>query len=96
MYSLLNRGIIPRDVDLSPAFERNSAPFSFNKANLNYKTPARPPQLSKLVVCVFSRSREQNASREKTRAPPPAFCGCPEGDLDVFEKVEEVLQNATI
>ena len=32
MYSLLNRGIIPRDVDLSPAFERNSAPFSFNRA----------------------------------------------------------------
>jgi len=27
MYSLLNRGIIPRDVDLSPAFERGNAPF---------------------------------------------------------------------
>ncbi len=46
MYSLLNRGIIPRDVDLSPAFERNSAPFSFNRAYLHYKTPAKPPQLS--------------------------------------------------
>ena len=32
MFSLLNRGIIPRDVDLSPAFERNQAPFSFNRA----------------------------------------------------------------
>jgi len=28
MYSLLNRGIIPRDVDLSPAFERGKAPFT--------------------------------------------------------------------
>lgn len=27
MFSLLNRGIIPRDVDLSPAFERGNAPF---------------------------------------------------------------------
>ncbi len=50
MYSLLNRGIIPRDVDLSPAFERNSAPFAFNKAALHFKTPQRPPQLSKKVT----------------------------------------------
>ena len=50
MFSLLNRGIIPRDVDLSPAFERNSAPFSFNRAPIHYKTPAKPPQLSKLVT----------------------------------------------
>jgi hypothetical protein len=28
MYSLLNRGIIPRDVDLTPAFERGKAPFT--------------------------------------------------------------------
>lgn len=49
MYSLLNRGIIPRDVDLSPAFERNSAPFAFNRAALHFKSPARPPQLSKKV-----------------------------------------------
>jgi hypothetical protein len=27
MYSLLNRGIIPRDVDLTPAFERGKAPI---------------------------------------------------------------------
>jgi len=49
MFSLLNRGIIPRDVDLSPAFERNSAPFSFNKKAIHFKTPTRPPQLSKMV-----------------------------------------------
>ena len=28
MYSLLNRGVIPKDVDLTPAFERGNAPFS--------------------------------------------------------------------
>jgi hypothetical protein len=32
MLSLLNRGIIPRDVDLSPAFERGNAPFIQTKA----------------------------------------------------------------
>ena len=37
MFSLLNRGIIPRDVDLSPAFERNSAPFRFNRAVIHEK-----------------------------------------------------------
>lgn len=45
MLSLLNRGIIPRDVDLSPAFERNSAPFSFTKAPIYAKTMTKPPQL---------------------------------------------------
>jgi len=49
MYSLLNRGIIPRDVDLSPAFERNSAPFAFNRAPIHFKSPTRPPQWSKKV-----------------------------------------------
>lgn len=29
MFNLLNRGIIPRDVDLSPAFERGNAPFLY-------------------------------------------------------------------
>jgi hypothetical protein len=32
MLSLLNRGIIPRDVDLSPAFERGNAPFVHSRA----------------------------------------------------------------
>jgi len=27
MLNLINRGIIPKDVDLSPAFERGTAPF---------------------------------------------------------------------
>lgn len=42
MFSLLNRGIIPRDVDLSPAFERGSAPFAFMKANLNQNPITKP------------------------------------------------------
>jgi hypothetical protein len=37
MFSLLNRGIIPKDVDLSPAFERGNAPFMFNKARMHQK-----------------------------------------------------------
>ena len=45
MYSLLNRGIIPRDVDLSPAFERGNAPFKFNKAKVLPKIIEKPPQL---------------------------------------------------
>ena len=28
MYSLLNRGVIPKDVDLTPAFERGNAPLA--------------------------------------------------------------------
>ena len=58
MYSLLNRGIIPRDVDLSPAFERNSAPFKFKGAKIHYKTPQRPPQLSKMVSSPRERMLE--------------------------------------
>jgi hypothetical protein len=50
MFSLLNRGIIPRDVDLSPAFERGSAPFAFTKANLNSKTIQKPKHLSAIVT----------------------------------------------
>ena len=49
MFSLLNRGIIPRDVDLSPAFERSGAPFRFNRAKIHNKPIQRPPQLSKAV-----------------------------------------------
>lgn len=42
MFSLLNRGIIPKDVDLSPAFERGSAPFMFTKAKMFAKPPYVP------------------------------------------------------
>ena len=34
MYSLLNRGIIPRDVDLTPAFERGKAPILTKPAEI--------------------------------------------------------------
>ena len=43
MFSLLNRGIIPRDVDLSPAFERGNAPFMFSKAKIYEKLAIIPP-----------------------------------------------------
>lgn len=32
MYSLLNRGVIPKDVDLTPAFERGNAALNTHKA----------------------------------------------------------------
>jgi hypothetical protein len=48
MFSLLNRGIIPKDVDLSPAFERGNAPFMFLKARMHSK-PDKIEQSSKYV-----------------------------------------------
>ncbi len=42
MFSLLNRGIIPKDVDLSPAFERGNAPFMFQRAKMFQKAPYIP------------------------------------------------------
>jgi hypothetical protein len=42
MFSLLNRGIIPKDVDLSPAFERGNAPFMFQRAKMFQKPPYVP------------------------------------------------------
>ena len=49
MMSLLTRGIIPKGVDVTPAFERGKAPFEFgaakiyeknDKANFKYNAPA--------------------------------------------------------
>ena len=37
MFSLLNRGIIPKDVDLTPAFERGKAPFEYGQAKIEIK-----------------------------------------------------------
>jgi hypothetical protein len=45
MYSLLNRGIIPRDVDLTPAFERGSAPLTHQQSYIEEKSPEPPKQL---------------------------------------------------
>jgi hypothetical protein len=49
MFSLLNRGIIPRDVDLSPAFERGNAPFMFGKSKM-FQKPTKVDQSSKQVA----------------------------------------------
>jgi hypothetical protein len=43
MYSLLSRGIIPRDVDLSPAFERGGAAFTHQQSHVNLKFAEKPP-----------------------------------------------------
>jgi hypothetical protein len=49
MFSLLNRGIIPRDVDLTPAFERGQAPLNFTSAPLNLKSAEKPAHLKTKV-----------------------------------------------
>lgn len=48
MFSLLNRGIIPRAVDLSPAFERGSAPFIMQRAQILTKDKMIPPSKTQL------------------------------------------------
>jgi hypothetical protein len=55
MFSLLNRGIIPRDVDLSPAFERGSAPYAFMKASIFPAFVQKPKHISALVTSPKSR-----------------------------------------
>ncbi len=45
MYSLLNRGIIPRDVDLTPAFERGKAPILTKPAEITLQEPQKPKHL---------------------------------------------------
>jgi hypothetical protein len=50
MLSLLNRGIIPRDVDLSPAFERGNAPFIHAKAQIQSKPKTLPPSQKQVTV----------------------------------------------
>lgn len=70
MFSLLNRGIIPRDVDLSPAFERGSAPFAFTKANISVKAVQKPKHLAAIV------------SSNKGRKTLPPFTG-PEPGMSI-------------
>jgi hypothetical protein len=57
MFSLLNRGIIPRDVDLTPAFERGNAPFVNKAVAIENSGVKRPPQLSKEVSNPMSRRK---------------------------------------
>jgi hypothetical protein len=41
MYSLLNRGVIPKDVDLTPAFERGGAPLEIQRKRLEQPTQGK-------------------------------------------------------
>ena len=43
MFSLINRGIIPRDVDLTPAFERGNAPIQYKTKSVKEKPYEKPP-----------------------------------------------------
>ena len=50
MMDLLNRGIIPKDVDLTPAFERGKAPFEYGQAKIEIKELEKPPQWKHKIV----------------------------------------------
>lgn len=39
MINLINKGIIPKDVDITPAFERGAPPLSFQSAKIHYGDP---------------------------------------------------------
>lgn len=72
MFSLLNRGIIPKDVDLSPAFERGQAPFAYKTAQMQPKPQTKPPQLSKPVSSPVNK-RQAALEQDKSKTPnaPP-------------------------
>ena len=42
MMHLINKGLIPKDVDLTPAFERGAPPLSFKAARIYHKAEAEP------------------------------------------------------
>ena len=96
MYSLLNRGIIPCDVDLSPAFERNSAPFKFNRAVIHQKQMTKPPQLSKPVSSPQSIVyRSQNIQPQQKPVDTTFLTQLnPQGNMD--EHMQRITQNANL
>ena len=53
MMSLLNRGIIPRDVDLTPAFERGAPPIAFKPADLHPKEEERRARLQPMPALPY-------------------------------------------
>ena len=78
MYSLLQRGIIPRDVDLTPAFERGSAPFTHQQSIIDEKSPEQPKQLSKVPTIKYLKGKWQpgqkpgpNKMLERGKLPDP-------------------------
>lgn len=59
MLNLLNRGIIPKDVDLSPAFERGIAPFQANTMSMKEKDKFQKPQAVKPVKALPYKTMQQ-------------------------------------
>jgi len=49
MLSLLNRGVIPKDVDLTPAFERGNAPLTMTKATILDGSLKQPKHMTMAV-----------------------------------------------
>jgi hypothetical protein len=55
MYSLLNRGVIPKDVDLTPAFERGNAPLTMTKAEIADPKSKQPAYMTIAITGDASR-----------------------------------------
>ena len=68
MLNLINRGIIPKDVDLTPAFERGAPPLSSKPASIYsqalkpYSTSVRPTTQDIQAVKVDFQNTEKNTS----------------------------------
>jgi hypothetical protein len=78
MINLLNRGIIPRDVDLTPAFNRganpfNSQPMKYTKSHRFFKKSATPikddVQTGKTFVTSVKYGGESMEERKITKLP---------------------------
>ena len=65
MFSLLNRGIIPRDVDVSPAFDRGSPALTHQRSELALKDVFGPAHLQyKVDPAQIKYLRQMNAQRK--------------------------------
>lgn len=75
MFELVNKGIIPRDVDVSPAFDRG-APILQNSPSLIYDKPLeKPKHLTSNVSKVKLSSIKKIKPRINDNADIPYFNG---------------------
>jgi len=71
MMSLLTRGIIPKNVDVTPAFERGKPPFEFNAAKIHDKSE-RFVQKQKQPALTY---KSQNSINEENALPNTFITG---------------------
>lgn len=75
MYSLLNRGIIPKDVDLTPAFERGQASLTATKAVISEGLPK--PAQTQLVPTQYKLQESKLQGKDEN-----TFLTAVGGDID--------------